>query len=234
MAGWLGCLALIIGSLTITVASAVYFRSDEVPPFMLEKLPLPHENLWLALLRVHVVATSIALPACVGLTSARLRRTWPRLHRYLGRLTGAVVLLALVPSGLYLSLFARGGLPATLGFALSGAIVAFAMVRAVQTARHHDFVAHRRFSQHVLAQLSVAVTSRAMLYLFDAADINANVAYLVSLWLPVLGSAAACELSRLRARPIAKTQKDRRHHEAPAVPDPFARRDVPLQQPVGL
>ena len=120
-------LGLGLGALVIGWASRVYFASDELAPFVIEKLPLPHEDLWLAALKVHVVAASFALPACLLLSWKRLLRL-PRTHRWLGRGTGAVVLAALVPSGLYLSLYAKGGAPATGGFALSGLIVALAMV----------------------------------------------------------------------------------------------------------
>ena len=105
-------LGLGLGALIIGWASRVYFASDELAPFVIEKLPLPHEDLWLAALKVHVVAASFALPACLLLSWKRMLR-FPRMHRRLGRGTGAVVLAALVPSGLYLSLFAKGGAPAT-------------------------------------------------------------------------------------------------------------------------
>jgi uncharacterized membrane protein len=203
-------LALALGSITITVASAVYFQSDELPPFVIEKLPLPFENIWLHALHTHVVAAALALPACLLLLSKTLVRRAPRLHRWLGRFTGIVVLFALVPSGIYLSLFAKGGLASTIGFMLSGVIVAIAMVQGVRTARAGRYVAHRRFMLHVLAQLSVAVTSRTMLLLFDALAVDANVAYLVSLWLPVLGSAAMIEWI-VRLSPFSTL---RRNHEA--------------------
>ena len=186
-------LGLGLGAVIIAWASRVYFDSDELAPFVIEKLPLPHEELWLAALKVHVVAASFALPACLLLSLKRMLR-FPRVHRWLGRGTGAVVLAALVPSGLYLSLFAKGGAPATAGFALSGLIVALAMVQGIRRARAKDFVGHRRCALHVLAQLSVAVTSRALLYLLDLAGIDPDAAYLFALWMPVLASAGFVEV----------------------------------------
>jgi hypothetical protein len=186
-------LGLGLGALVIGWASRVYFASDELAPFVIEKLPLPHEDLWLAALKVHVVTASLALPACLLLSLKQMLR-FPRTHRWLGRVTGAVILGALVPSGLYLSLFAKGGAPATVGFALSGLIVAVAIVRGVARARARDFSGHRRWMLHVLAQLSVAVTSRALLNLLDAAGIDPAPAYLLALWAPVVASAAFVEL----------------------------------------
>ena len=181
-------LGLGVGALVIGWASRVYFASDELAPFVIEKLPLPHEDLWIAALKVHVVAASFALPACLLLSLKRMLR-FPRAHRWLGRTTGAIILAALVPSGLYLSLFAKGGAPATVGFALSGLIVAVAMVWGIRRARTKDYVGHRRAMLHVLAQLSVAVTSRTLLALLDAAGIDPDPAYLFALWAPVLAGA---------------------------------------------
>lgn len=186
-------LAGAVGSLLITIASAVYFNADELPEFVIEKLPLPWEDVWMAALRVHVVAAAFSFPSCLVLSSPQLLKWTPTLHRWLGRLTGMVVLAALVPSGLYLSLFAKGGAASTAGFALSGVIVAVAMVEGIRAARRRDFVAHRRHVMHVLAQLSVAVTSRAMLLAFDALGVDAERAYVVSLWVPVVGSLLVVE-----------------------------------------
>ena len=181
------------GALTIAWASRVYFSSDELAPFVIEKLPLPREDLWLAALKAHVVAASFALPACLVLSLKSMLR-FPRTHRWLGRSTGAVVLAALVPSGLYLSLFAKGGAAATVGFALSGLIVALAMAQGIRRARARDHVGHRRCMLHALAQLSVAVTSRALVYLLDVAGIAPDPAYLFALWVPVLAGVAFVEV----------------------------------------
>jgi len=190
-------LGLLAGALVIGWASRVYFASDELAPFVIEKLPLPHEDLWLGALKVHVVAASFDLPACLLLSSKRMLR-FRRAHRWLGRATGLVILAALVPSGLYLSLYAKGGTAATVGFALSGVIVALAMGWGVRRARAKDYVGHRRCMLHVLAQLSVAVTSRALLNLLDAVGIDPDAAYLFALWAPVLAGVGFVELCIVR------------------------------------
>jgi hypothetical protein len=55
--------------------------------------------------------------------------------------------------------------------------------------------------RHVVAQMSVAVTSRALLLGFDAVGIDPDLAYVIALWGPVLGSAAVVELVSLRPVP---------------------------------
>jgi hypothetical protein len=201
---------LLLGSATITLASLVYFGED-LAPFVMDKLPLPLEDVWMLALKTHVVAAMVSLPACLFLFSATVQRRLPRVHRWVGRATGVILLFALVPSGFYLSLFAKGGLPSTIGFMLSGAIVAVGMVQGVRTARARRYVEHRRWVLHVIAQLSVAVTSRAMLFGFDAAGVDEELAYIVALWLPVVGSFIVAELLSARKNPSLAT---RRNNEA--------------------
>jgi uncharacterized membrane protein len=221
-------LVLALGSAAITASSLVYFDADEYAPFVMEKLelPLPNEARYILALQIHVIAAAFALPACLLLVSRRLRRRAPRVHRWLGRITGAVAVLALAPSGFYLSLFAKGGLLATTGFMLSGAIVVVAMMLGVRAARAGNYAAHRRFVLHVLAQMAVAVVSRAMLFAADAAALDHDTAYLVSLWLPVLGCAAIVEWlagpRHLSWRNHASPSPRRRHHR-PHVEPGFGR-----------
>jgi hypothetical protein len=191
---------LLLGACAIAVNSLVYFQGDEIPPFVVEKLPLPLEGIWLAALKVHVVAASFCLPACILLQWKGLMRRAPRVHRWVGRTTGVAVLFALAPSGIYLALFAKGGGLGTLGFLASGAITVVAMVQAIRSARARRFTAHRHAALHVIAQLSVAVSSRALLLLLEATGLDPDPAYLIALWLPVLGSAAFVELTLVQRR----------------------------------
>ena len=195
------------GSLLITWTSLPYFDEEDIHPFVLEKLPLPLENLWLSALSVHVVSAAITLPLCLLLLSRRFLRRFPRGHRWLGRVVGVSLLAALVPAGCWLALVAKGGGASTLGFLLSGGIVGVATIRAVAAARRHDFAAHRRFMAHVLAQMSVAVTSRALLIALDVVNVDEDFAYLISLWLPVVGSAWLAE--RVSRRPVVVARRSR-------------------------
>src|SRR4030095_13030253 len=146
-------LVLWLGSLAITVSSVVYFHFDERAPFVIEKLPLPAEDLYLFVLRLHVIAAALALPGCLILSSKIILTRFSKFHRWCGRLVGSLIMGALTPSGFYLAFFARGGWAGTLCFLLSGAIVMAAMVQGVRAARAKKYARHRRLAFHVLGQL---------------------------------------------------------------------------------
>lgn len=186
-------LSMLLGACLIAYASLEYFDFETLPDFVVEKLPVRFEALWLFSLRVHVAVALVTLPACLALMTRSLQRraTW---HRWVGRVTGVLVLLALVPSGIVLSFDAKGGVWVTVGFLLSAAIVAVGMVFGTLAARARKLVAHRRAMHHVVAQMSVAVTSRALIVGLDALSVDPDVAYVVALWLPVLGSALGAEM----------------------------------------
>jgi hypothetical protein len=160
---------------------------------VIEKLPVRFEALWLTSLRVHVASALLTFPLCLALMTRSMQRR-AALHRFLGRFTGILVLLALVPSGVVLAFDAKGGIGVSLGFLLSGAIVAVAMVVGVVSARRRDFSSHRTAMNHVVAQMSVAVSSRALILAMDRAGFDPDVAYVVALWVPVSFSALVAEL----------------------------------------
>lgn len=182
-------------------ASFTYLEYGTHHPFILEKLPLSHPDVFRAALYVHVPSALLALPACLVLSLPGLRHRFPRAHRWLGRISGALVVLAVTPSGLYLAFFAHGGLVTTAGFWLTGGIAAYAMLRSVASARAGRVQEHRRYSMHVTAQLSVAVFSRFMLVGFESAGLYATWAYVAALWIPVALGALVVEWSHGPRRP---------------------------------
>ena len=189
---------MLAGSALITATSLAYFDFETLSPFVIEKLPVRFESLWLASLRLHVAAAALAFPLCLLLTTRWLQRR-PAWHRWIGRLAGFSVLFALVPSGIVLAFDAKGGKAVSAGFLLSAAIVAGCMVHGIGAARRRDFVSHRRAIGHVVAQMSVAVTSRALMFALDAGGVDPDLSYVVALWGPVLFSAAIAELVSLRS-----------------------------------
>lgn len=217
---------LAVGMWLMLTASMSYWELGDAHPFFLEKLPLARPRLWLTALYVHVPSALLALPACLVLLVRRVRNRWPRFHRWLGRSTGGLVLLAVVPSGMYLALFAQGGLVTTLGFWLTGLITFVAMLKSIQSARARDMMAHRRFTSHVVGQLAVAVLSRFLLVGAETMGLYDEWTYVAALYVPVLGCALAAELAtgsglfstQRSARLRARAEKGSRHEKLATVP----------------
>lgn len=204
-----------LGAAWIVASSLSFVDLGRGHPFFIEKQPLAHPDLWWATLCVHVPSALLSLPACLLLLSTPVRVRLPRLHRWLGRLTGALVLGAVVPSGVYLALFATGGWAGTAGFWLSGAITFVSMLSSVRYARRKNYPAHRRSALHVVGQLSVAVVSRVLLVCAEAAGLYDEGFYVAALWLPVLGSVLVVNL--VSGRVDWSLSKGSRCEQMPAV-----------------
>ena len=185
-----------IGSALITASSVAYFDFTTLPPFVIEKLPVRFETLWLASLRIHVASALLSFPLCLLLMTRWIQRR-PTWHRSIGRFVCGLVLVTLVPSGIVLAFDAKGGTVVTAGFLLSAAIVAGCTIGGAMAARRRDFGSHRRAMRHVVGQMSVAVVSRVMIVGFDVAGFDPRLAYVVALWVPVLGAIAVVERSAI-------------------------------------
>ena len=192
-----------LGSALITAMSLPYFDFETLPQFVIEKLPLRFEALWLGALRVHVAAAALSFPLCLLLMTRALQRraAW---HRWLGRATGVLLLFVLVPSGTVLAFDAKGGPGVTAGFLLSGAIIAGALVLGVKAARRRDMTRHARAMRHIVGQMSVAVVSRALIVGLDSVGLDPEISYVVALWAPVLISVAVVE--SFSRRPLVGSQ----------------------------
>jgi uncharacterized membrane protein len=200
-----------VGLWLMASASCSYLELAEAHPFFLEKLPLAHPRLWRSALYVHVPAALLSLPACIVLLVRQVRNRWPRLHRWLGRVTGALILGAVVPTGMYLALFAQGGLITTLGFWLTGTLTFVTMLKSIESARAKNMKAHRRFSAHVAAQLCVAVISRFLLIGAETFGLYDPWAYAAALWIPVLACALVAECAT--GPRLFSTSKGSRHEK---------------------
>lgn len=205
---------MLAGSALITASSLAYFDADTLAPFVIEKLPVRFEALWLFSLKLHVVSAAVSFPLCLLLVTKTLQRR-ATLHRVLGRVAAVVLLFGLVPSGAVLAFDAKGGAAVGAGFLLSGGIVAVGVALGVMAARRRDLVSHRRAMLHVVAQMSVAVWSRALMVGLDAARVDPGISYAISLWLPLLLCAAAAELMARRPspfRPLPLFERIKRDH----------------------
>jgi threonine/homoserine/homoserine lactone efflux protein len=191
---------MLLGSALISVMSLPYFDFETLPPFVIEKLPLRFEALWLGALRVHVAAAALSFPLCLALMTRSLQRR-VGFHRWLGRVSGGLMLCALLPSGIVLAFDAKGGPVVSAGFLLSALIIAIALILGVRAARRRDLILHGRAMRHVLGQMSVAVVSRALIVALDAIGVDPDVAYVAALWGPVLASVLVVEWQSRRPLP---------------------------------
>jgi hypothetical protein len=155
------------------------WRASEMP-FLVEKGAVAREPAWRAAFGVHVGGGLVCLLTALPLFSRRLLASAPHVHRALGWGYVASVLVLLVPGGLALIPFAKGGLVGQSGFLIQGVwlfAVTFAGLRRVLA---RDFVRHRAWMVRSYAMASSALSFRVLFVAFQAA--GSARAYEMGIW----------------------------------------------------
>ncbi|MCB0638927.1 MAG: DUF2306 domain-containing protein [Lewinella sp.] len=117
---------------------------------------------------VHAFSSVLVLSAGFTQFSPVLRRRQPGLHRAIGRLYLAVVLLLAAPSGLVLAWHANGGWSSRFAFGLLGLLWFIFTGQAWWYARRRRWSAHRDFMIRSFALAMAAISLRAWKYVLVA------------------------------------------------------------------
>jgi hypothetical protein len=93
----------------------------------------------------HIISGPVSLIVGLILVSDRLRLRIPRLHRILGYLQVALILLMVAPSGLWMAYYAAAGPFASVGLAALAISTATCAAIGLRAAMERRFVDHRRW-----------------------------------------------------------------------------------------
>jgi hypothetical protein len=203
---WIGWAAFFAGALLITENSLRDFGPGGEGLFIEQRGELGTQPLWKGCLYVHVAAGIVCLLAVLPQFSRKLLRRIPGLHRWCGRIYAASVLFVVCPTGIYLALFAKGGLAGQAGFLLLGAATFHTTLRGVTSmiGGSRDLTVHREWMTRSFAYAASAITFRVYHFAFFLGGMAETTNYVTSLWLSILGNAAVAELVlRRRSKPLA-------------------------------
>ncbi|GAB2940406.1 DUF2306 domain-containing protein [Hymenobacter coalescens] len=144
---------------------------------------------------VHITSSLWVLGAGLVQFFPGLTRHHQPLHRTLGKVYVASILLLAAPSGQILALYANGGLAAKVGFSLQCVVWWLSTWQAYRMARQHRWTEHtewmlRSFAM-TLAAMSLRLESYAMFYLLGTKPIET---YLTVTWLSWTGNLLLAEV----------------------------------------
>jgi len=153
----------------------------------------------------HVYTSVFTLLAGFTQFSERIRKQYAYVHRLLGKLYIAIVLLFSAPSGLIIGLHANGGLFSQIAFCLLAVLWFWFTWMAYQKVRLKNFEAHRRYMWRSYALALSAITLRLwkwiIVALFEPLPIDA---YRTVAWLGWVGNLLLVEWY-LRSRRTTRT-----------------------------
>lgn len=132
---------------------------------------------------LHIFAAAVALFLGPFQFSARLRRKLPHVHRWAGRLYLGVGVMVGGLAGLYMSLSARGGMPARTGFAAMASLWLYTGLQAYLSIRRGAIAEHRTWMVRNFALTFGAVTLRLWIPLAGAIGYPFEVSYPFIAWI---------------------------------------------------
>jgi uncharacterized membrane protein len=144
-------------------------------------------------LQIHIAGAALALFLGVWNFWGKPRNRYPALHRWLGRVYLAAVLVG-GTAGFYLGLTAFGGLPARIGFILLAMLWLTTGALAYLKIRRGDVESHRQWMIRNYALTLAAVTLRLWLPTFLALDYPFIEAYATIAWLSWVPNMLIAEL----------------------------------------
>jgi uncharacterized membrane protein len=201
-ANWWAMFTIAACVLTL-VSNSIYFTGGPLPRFLLEKGAYVRDPAWLAAFYFHVVGASVCLAAGIPLMYPTWTRSNPAWHRRLGYVYINAVLWMAAPTGLFLSLTAKGGVWGTIGFALAGAAWWYTTWSGYRAIRRGDVGSHVRAMVRSYCWALSAPAFRAIqtaLFLFGMED---GLNYVLSLWLSIAASVWLAESFLFRTRRVA-------------------------------
>ena len=142
----------------------------------------------------HVFAAAVALLLGPLQFSRRLRAARPTLHRVSGRIYLIAGVCAGGLAGLYMAMFAYGGIVSSAGFALLALAWLYTGWRAYAAARAADFRAHRNWMVRNFALALAAVTLRIELGLAVGAGVPFEAIYPMLAWISWVPNLVVAEM----------------------------------------
>ena len=196
MAAWWLAVAGLSAIVVLNTLPFYSFRADL--PFLLEKAAAYRDPVWRVSFYLHITGGLVCLVSPLPLFSRVLlsRARW--LHRRLGQLYTGSVLFVVVPTGLYMALYAKGGALGTAGFAANGAVMFYATLLGYRTIRRGQVDAHLRWMIRSYAMVLVALSFRILYIGFFWYGLPDATGYVSALWLSFFINLAGAELLAFR------------------------------------
>lgn len=116
---------------------------------------------WKAAFYVHVFSSLLALAAGFTQFSVYMLQHHRRLHRIVGRIYAADILLVNFPAGMIMAVYANGLLPSKIAFVLLDILWFLFTYKAVIAARKGNITAHKEFMIRSYALTFSAITLRS-------------------------------------------------------------------------
>ena len=161
-----------------------YTSFDDHTGFLRFKQDYLHIRVWKTAFYIHVFSSIFTLLAGFTQFSAFIQKHYKKLHRIIGRIYVADILLINFPAGMIMAWYANGELPAKTAFVILDSLWFWFTLKAFLEARRKNFISHKQFMIRSYALTFSAITLRSWkLVLSSSFAIDPLTLYMIDAWI---------------------------------------------------
>jgi hypothetical protein len=185
---------VIFFSLLLSHNAILYFTHGGDYGILPEKTVAREDALWNASFYIHLPSGIICLLAPIFLFARKWLRKFNNLHTVVGKIYVWITLVVVCPTGMYLAVYAKGGLITQLGFLLQGVLLGWF------TWAGYKAIAQKNKSEHVSCMIrsysiaTVVLSFRVLHIVFFLLKVPYQDNYAISQWLGLTGNMLVAEL----------------------------------------
>jgi hypothetical protein len=185
---------IIFFSLLLSHNALLYFTHGGEYGILPEKTLARQDPLWNASLYIHLPAGIVCLLAPIFLFARKWLKSARSLHVLIGKIYVWITLIIVCPTGMYLALYAKGGLITQVGFMLQGILLALFTWKGYVAIQQKNKSAHVAFMIRSYAVATVVLSFRIFHILFFVWKVPYQDNYAISQWLGLTGNLLIAEL----------------------------------------
>jgi len=185
---------VIFFSLLLSHNAVLYFTHGGEYGILPEKIIARRDVIWNAAFYVHLPAGIICLLSPLFLFARKLFTAARNLHTIVGRAYVWITMAVVCPTGMYLALYAKGGLITQTGFMLQGIFLAWFTWQGYREISRGNRIAHVQWMIRSYAVATVVLSFRIFHILFFIWRVPYQDNYAISQWLGLSGNLLIAEL----------------------------------------
>ena len=203
---------IVFFSLLLAHNAMLYFTHGGEYGILPEKLIARKDPLWNMAFYIHLPAGIICLLSPFFLFARRYLKRFHRLHESVGKVYVWTTLAVVCPTGMYLALYAKGGLITQVGFMIQGILLGIFTWQGYQSIIRKNKSEHVRSMVRSYAIAAVVLTFRILHILFFLLEVPYQDNYAISQWLGISLNLLLAEIMIARINTSQKTVSLKSHH----------------------
>ena len=177
--------------------SLLYYTFDQEYGILPEKGVAMKDPVWLVSFYIHVIAGVVCLSVPVFSFLGKHIGLSVRIHRKIGQVYVWVCMLVVAPTGMYLALYAKGGVMAQSGFLVQGILLSLFTYRGNNAINKKDTNAHIQWMIRSYAIATAVLSFRIYHIIFFFTTVPYEDIYGLSQWLSLTGNVLVAEFAIL-------------------------------------